>query len=272
MGAEGHAYRLDPDGLAALPENKEKVILLVHGFHTSQADAARCFRAFRALLEDANPALLSSLRTSYWPGLLVLGLADYGRALEMARQCALWIVAQIEKWRNESKKDSPPHIIIIAHSMGCRLVLEALQTMCASGAPERMDRLELVLMGAAVPKDSIGPLGTLKDSVRIIHAAHVLHSRFDEALGVVFKIGQVGARELGLGEAVGLHGRPFEEKFKHDMARFRYRHRHYWVRPETVAEITAALALTTLSGKGSALPGSALLQALPPEAPPLRST
>ena len=51
---------------------------------------------------------------------------------------------------------APEELVIVAHSLGCRLVLDMLTAMGQRGRPIGLKRFVVILMAAAVPISTLG--------------------------------------------------------------------------------------------------------------------
>lgn len=269
FGGDGFVYG-QPD-LAPLPPSADQIVLLVHGFNVGQSKAAKSYERFKALLANANPALLSSVRTLAWPGWRAPGPLNYPSSLRNAGLCADRLVRQIQHWYHPGQgRVLPPRLVILAHSMGCRLVLEALARLRETGRPSGLRQLDLVLMAAAVPgglRLPVNPpsfeavpqkVGLSTDCETLADQVHVLHSAYDVVLLTAFPAGQVLAREGWRGQAVGLRGRPFAAERTRDMGRHGFTHGSYWKSARTVEAVSEAIGLVALAGPGHELRGSSI--------------
>jgi pimeloyl-ACP methyl ester carboxylesterase len=120
------------------------------------------------------------------------------RSVECGQRLADWIKA----------KTSGASFMLVGHSLGCRLILEALKVL----DPAHRRRITGVcLMAAAVPvrmieNDELGPAHTPNAIWRI------LHSRGDNVLGAIFHFGQLFDSQFT--RAVGYLGGPSERWIK----------------------------------------------------------
>jgi hypothetical protein len=107
----------------------------------------------------------------------------------------------------------PAALIFVAHSLGCRVALEAIRFMVSGETARRTALSGACLMAAAVPTymigtSSSGPLGRLREAATAIARSCVLYSTNDYVLRTAFRIGQTQAREGFMPEAVGFNGGP----------------------------------------------------------------
>lgn len=157
-------------------------VMFVHGYNNTHEQARLSYARFRGWLGKfkANARVLEL----HWPGdgiYTALGAPLYPLQINRAVKCgellARWIEAQT----------IGAHFVLVGHSLGCRLVLEALKALRED---DRHRIHGVCLMAAAVPvrmieKNALGPEHAPDANWRI------LHSRGDNVLGAVFHAGQV---------------------------------------------------------------------------------
>jgi hypothetical protein len=202
--------------------------VLVHGYNVSQEKARESYARFRWWLEDfQTPAHVLEL---HWPGDRKWGKlsgACYPAKIATAQECGKLLAEWI------SEQDPGTTFALIGHSLGCRLVLEAVAELRRTGHVGRL--FSVSLMAAAVPvsfvaSNRLGP--ELGDPFKW----RLLHSRGDTVLKWIFPFGQSG--ELLLTGAVGLYGKPAERwslagdawelyQGRPNNPRY-YRHGYYW--------------------------------------------
>src|SRR6266851_7956041 len=144
------------------PDWSSPVCLLLHGYNVEPQGAASNYeRLFRTIQEKAKtllPPLLDSRSwLVYWQGYASGGLAPgktlsspltYASQIPSAREAAEALRRYIDQ---RSPTRFAPQITLIAHSLGCRVALELLDSYArfpAKGTPEFP---LMVLMAAAVP-------------------------------------------------------------------------------------------------------------------------
>jgi pimeloyl-ACP methyl ester carboxylesterase len=129
-------------------------------------------------------------------------------------------------------------LIIVAHSLGCRVTLEFLERLHRAGRPARLRRVVVILMAAAVPVE----MDTLiRRAVSASDSVVVLHSSSDWALKLWFRFGQTFAGEGHMPEAIGLNGLPHDPGWAGDWQMIGFGHSDYWVSNETAEIIGLAL-------------------------------
>ncbi len=139
-----------------------------------------------------------------WPGPLDwLDALVYPAAVHTAQQAAVLLADLIERIPGLLRAH------FVAHSLGCRVVLETLNFLWARG---RLSIGAICLMAASVERDTVAPGGRFADLLAALGEAGseilVLHSRRDQVLRFTFPLGQTGAGEGFLPEALGLEGPP----------------------------------------------------------------
>lgn len=221
----------------------ERYVWLVHGYNVDANAAMATYQSFRAALPSRAVARWRICYV-FWPGDWWVRLARvvvYPWRLGSAEVAGEEFGRVLDECNKQSNR-SVEHIVI-AHSLGCRVVLNALAQMETKAC-----RITVVLMAAAVPvsellsepkrknevpEDELEARASVaegrwrkalkeKAKVRI-----VMFSPHDEVLMYAFRIGESVARSGFLPQAVGLHGLPagiWTER--HHMNGFR--HSSYW--------------------------------------------
>jgi pimeloyl-ACP methyl ester carboxylesterase len=207
---------LDPGNLQALPDAKARreCLVLVHGFNNTDSDAAEAYFGFRARQKAifGTPDVAAFDRRfgdTYWPGdadwwsfFDKVDFLIYPNAVHTAVKAARELADLIWQMPNLQRVD------FIAHSLGCRVVLETLLLLRARTLP-MVGRL--VLMAAAVPSEMLERNGRFYDLLTELAAegtdVRVLHSMQDPVLHYAFPPGQslAGGKEAS-GRALGRFG------------------------------------------------------------------
>jgi pimeloyl-ACP methyl ester carboxylesterase len=187
-------------------------LLLVHGFNNTPTEARTSYGTFADHVLNA----LASSRVEpdaivgfHWPGNAAVGPlsfmdvagypVDVHRAMEAAERLAEYL-------QNPGMR--PLQLVIVGHSLGCRLVLEALKRL--PQAPIRPDIGLVVLMAAAVPVN-LAEQGQPLDVAQMPQERILkFHSTSDMVLWLAFPLGQSLANDGGgvLPVAIGRHGEP----------------------------------------------------------------
>jgi len=216
-------------GRMAPPEAPGRMIVLVHGYNNDKAQAEASYEAMTQLLPDQDREAVWEF---YWPGFIepltgastdtplsltahrddreteshyLISALSYPRQVYKSKEVGLALGRFLDRLR-------PDAVIFVAHSLGCRVALEAIRFLVSAGATGRIALPGACLMAAAVPAYLVEAPSTkeggLRTAATAIGRSFVLHSTHDRVLGLAFPIGQTGAREGFLPEAVGLNGGP----------------------------------------------------------------
>jgi hypothetical protein len=154
------------------------IVFVVHGYNNDQEEAEASYAILRKNLRgvlDLNPARLNHIWELYWPGYLPKGTLlawrkgpgnlisalsyshQEGKTTELGRALAEHV---LKIPRTES--NSGPEVIFIAHSLGCRVVLEALRFLVDTSVRV----LGICLMAAAVPVFMVEEGGELRSGLK----------------------------------------------------------------------------------------------------------
>lgn len=160
-------------------------VLLVHGYNNDEPGAAASYRAFTDLAAIPGAHFVGV----QWPGDNWSNFLYYMRSIAQARASGA-VLAQVLRQAATARRGL--RVDIVAHSMGCRLVLEALALLLTDWPPD-LQVGRVVLMAAAVPVfllESAGPptLAATFTSGRSRYLS--LYSRDDNVLSKAFRIGQ----------------------------------------------------------------------------------
>ena len=211
------------------------VVALVHGFNTDQDEASKAFRALRAALRrvGVDERVEDDIWDLYWPAFVPKGSwgwwhASVGEGISRASYpWMVWRAKAIGKvfakhLRALTAADgSAPDLFLIGHSLGCRMILEALQSEHARYLRVR----GLCLMAAAVPTAAVKPSAELGDAATLAVKTCVIFSSNDDVLFVPFRLGEFAATREWV-EAVGRHGRPIEVWREPDVTRLQTSLKH----------------------------------------------
>lgn len=243
------------------PFKCDELIILIHGFNVRQQEATDSFAAFlRQLQVQLGPrpsAELPPFWAFHWPGdheNRTLSKATYSARIPVAQMAGQLLGELLTRLSSKQK------VILIGHSLGCRVLLEALARIANVRVTNRDVGAKVsfaCLLAAAVP---IGRCAGDQEPYRpdvIPNVTYVLNSRNDYILRWVFPRGQ---RIFGedKGEAVGLHGGPVRRWVDpHETGLF---HSSYWIKPKSVALVARMIEPT--------LPRIQPIRPLPVEEPP----
>lgn len=197
----------------ALALRQNELLVLVHGFNNHQGEAEQAYLAFRRRQrakvwseprKDAFEELLGDLfwpGDANWPGVIdKVDFLVYPKAVTVARQAGPLLMNYLM-----TRKDDVLVVHFLAHSLGCRLVLETIRALSSAGGPKIG---KVCLMAAAVPTFKVCPGGELFDALNAPEFLRVLFSPADNVLHWTFPPGQTVARgdEGFFPAAVGRHG------------------------------------------------------------------
>lgn len=199
----------ESSGLANSPR---EMVVLVHGFNNDRAEAGEAYAGLRAQqrkqlgLADFG-RFDASLADDFWPGDANWGVLDgldflvYPAAVGIARDKVALPLAEFLRRCVDTQI-----IHFVAHSLGCRVVLEALAELARSGGGPRVGKV--CLMAAAVPVEMVCPGGRLAAGVDLAESVLVLYSPDDLVLTASFPPGQTlaGSGEGLFPEAIGHAG------------------------------------------------------------------
>lgn len=259
------------------PDGRSRIVLLVHGYNNDKADADESYAAVLANIAEDERASTENVWKFYWPGYverltgtLVDHPTDVSRGIDGSQSNALLsaptYALQVLKAREVGaalgrylrgirRSDAvATEVVFVAHSLGCRVVLEALRELLQGRAPylERHRVPGMCLMAAAVPTFMVQEGSRLANAALVPRAAYVLHSRADIVLRLAFPPGQGAATALLriaspaaadseglLPEAVGRHGNPGTTWLRRGDTGLG--HSGYWTHPFTAPSVLRAL-------------------------------
>lgn len=188
---------------------RRETVVLVHGFNNHYGEAATGYQGFRnqQYRRDAGllpPSLENLLADAHWPGDAAWGVADlvdflvYPVAVGTARDAGPILAAHLSQLPNLEI------VHFIGHSLGCRVVLEAIRSL---GVRPQVGKV--CLMAAAVPVFKVVDRGEFEYAMLRPDRVLVLYSGSDMVLQMAFRLGQTAASgdEGFLPTALG-HERP----------------------------------------------------------------
>ena len=201
-----------------------RIVLLVHGYNNTEQQARESYRELREKIEEtgASPATLENIWEVYWHGFearwvtllprdeesTLLSVRTYAAQVPVARAAGRTLGEYLARLPAEIE------LIFVAHSLGSRVVLEALRVLYRykNQSPNHQGPSvrAYCLMAAAVPTYMVEPARILRRPAQIAGQSHVLWSPWDWVLRFAFPPGQTQAGEGHLPEAVGHAGQPYE--------------------------------------------------------------
>jgi pimeloyl-ACP methyl ester carboxylesterase len=228
-----------------------RAIILVHGFNNNVDMAHESYSAFEKAVFARSRGFIAddsfgsvALVEFYWPGDTLLsrfGQFAHGvGAVAYGRQIGVAIGAASELFYKLSRSPMIQEVSFVAHSMGCRLVLELLK-LAEQNPRQAFPRLgTAILMAGAVPIEFLGLSKSdgmpprLQPHLRQVNdACYVLFSPHDKVLRLAFPAGQLSAsRSEWSREALGLLGFPVEFASQRKLL-FGADHGDYWASPES---------------------------------------
>ena len=235
------------------------LLILVHGFNNAESVAEEKYDHYvdilRPFLEDSRIAP-DAIAKLHWPGNAAVGPfpifdfagypVDVGRALQSVGPLAVFLQ------RLMATRPSTRRISVVGHSLGCRLIVEAMNRL-APGL-----RLAVVsLMAAAVPVALAEAGQPLANALAAATKMLIAHSRADWVLFLAFPAGQAlaaiaGIEQAAYVEAIGRNGNPVS--FGASLPRPNNGHGDYWT-----DEYAAAMLLQTMDATLRVLPPAAAL-------------
>lgn len=200
--------KVDPEALRAVADTLgggtlRGLVVLVHGYNNTFDDAKAAFSAFRdrerelAQMPINRPLADNRIFLEiYWPGDADWGIVSflfYMGSIENAQKTADRLAPALAELAKGVP--TPLEIDVVAHSMGCRLLLELIKRLVAAA---NVQLRHIVLMAGAVPAFMLEPA---PDNHRLRQAYDVmlgggrglaksLYSPADAVLAFAFPIGQ----------------------------------------------------------------------------------
>src|SRR5713101_2840357 len=203
MKAKKQAIRMDRSGSIASfspggahPLSRRPLILLIHGYNNDDYEAADGYFHMRCNLDKAltfagvdearRKEIQSTIWEFYWPGYQPLTLLNpkarprrwyepvisapsYKFEVAKART---WVPSELFEYLLQIQ---PSEIFFIAHSLGCRVVLETVRKLLES-LRTRSVVTGFLLMASAVPIDLLEESGSLGPSARVPLKRYCLYS------------------------------------------------------------------------------------------------
>jgi esterase/lipase superfamily enzyme len=223
---------------------RDRLILLVHGFNVSRDQAKiEQYLPFEMRLDQCG--LKWDVAGVYWPAdgcIPFVKNIQYPQLIKRAIECSFQFADYL---KNLKKIDnSPCEIVLIGHSLGCRLILETLQVLANQSETNSTISITVILMGAAVPVALVESIDCLRIGLSIVKKAFVLYSRQDLVLSHAFPIGQSVSRDkIRDNEAVGLKGKPYNGLWCKRIEMSNYQHGHYWKKKRVPYQIASILGV-----------------------------
>jgi pimeloyl-ACP methyl ester carboxylesterase len=233
-------------GASVFPESEwgalvgyRKLTIFVHGFNVDEHAARKKWKTtHRELREALQATKLSKIVFYYWPGDAsshrAISSISYFTRVDVAEKCGRDLAQLLIDIASHGPRLT---VQFVGHSLGCRLVLEAVRNLRDS-TKVRVEAI--LLMAAAVPE------GLCEDgrayAAPMAQREIVLHSSADTVLRRWFWIGQRLAHlrgELSPGPnrgAVGLSGHP-RTRWNGELDSCGLDHGEYWTAPYSIEHI-----------------------------------
>jgi predicted alpha/beta hydrolase family esterase len=271
------------------PDGSGRIILLIHGYNNDKEEAEQSYAALTLNLSDEYLRLGEKVWKFFWPSYVerltgasidqsisfstrystagtesntALSVPTYALQVLKAREVGETLgrfLRQLQ-WTG----GVPTEVVFIAHSLGCRVALEAINSILDGRNPatERWRVPCVCFMAAAVPTFMVEENARLWPAATTAQSTYILHSRKDRVLRVLFPPGQGAAsllRQLQrlrgdepgsltsagdhsegiIPEAVGRFGNPATTFLRR--AETRLGHSQYWKHPSTAPGVLRAL-------------------------------
>lgn len=194
----GHVRGTGEAALRALARSHRHVTLLVHGFNVSRAAGIRAYRAFVDRLDACAPPPKTCFLGVLWPGDSTIGAVAYPFQERDAERTA----ALLAGWLGGALRKNT--VALVAHSLGCRVVLAAIDALGESRTIS-----DLVLLAGAVDGDALARSDRYRRAVLSVERSTVVSSRADGVLKVWFLLGDFAGSLLDFGytrRALGFAG------------------------------------------------------------------
>lgn len=226
-----------PVATLAYSSTKDRRIVLIHGYNVSELASLNSMSQLRHVLSERCPIIAAEILTLTWPGNALWyrgGPASYFAKVDVARRAGklLYDYSMAEYQRGEG----PRELVIVAHSLGCRLTLEFLSRL--NRRPPRLQKIVVILMAAAVPVEQSNLIAQATVNADEVT---VLHSKDDRVLRRWFRLGQTVAGEGRWPEAIGSHGNPGIPPWSGARSMLGYDHGDYWLGDATADAIAERL-------------------------------
>lgn len=226
------------------------ITIFVHGFNNDEKHAQQRWETTRARVGFLLGASqhFTQVAEYYWPGdrgygAKFLTSALYAKDVGMARRCGQ------ELGQFLAQREGPLRVAFVGHSLGCRVILEALRELRTNSSAVRCTKA--LLMAAAVPEGLCDDEHRFQRSIGTAQLAdreQVLYSRSDCVLRMTFPGGQIAAELAGddypgpgSRRAVGRAGGPAGRWGA--TARTSLGHGGYWLRAEALQHVAKVIGV-----------------------------
>ncbi len=202
-------------------------ILFIHGFWTKEDGAVSSYYTLIDGLHGLDTNLAASVMTFSWPSRpkwFRKNINVFKHRDAVAHQAGTLLGKELAR-DIKARKAWPRNYVLVAHSLGGRVVMEALRYLEENNV-DYGQRFRIILMATALPYEEFGPDGAETVYAQISRKLRdicVLYSQYDTVLSRWFRPGFHWKK----GQAVGLHGRP-RNRWADAKRMAPYKHDDYW--------------------------------------------
>lgn len=196
-------------------QGRSQITILIHGFNNTQQVARQHYENLFKNLEELVPGISvdpdGRFRGFHWPGDSNLGPISFisypveiGDAVRSAESLTHFVRQLYGPGNGIIQVD------VVAHSLGCRLILEAMNALAVGKESHRAVFRNVCLMAAAVPLYMVGEDAGryLRNGAELSKRLLVLYSYHDAVLCFAFPLGQTLGGEGFFPSALGRYGPP----------------------------------------------------------------
>ncbi len=224
-----------------------RLVVLVHGYQNSADKAGGSFRSFEQGISVGlgfrPSSLIGSICYFHWPGdhpRLAVSVMTYSSRVRDALDSGELLAKYLAKEVDEGQE-----VVLIGHSLGCRVVVAALRHLRLrkeQGERVRCRVSHAFLLAAAIPvKGCVGANQRWSIATPGVQE-HVFFSDRDEALGHAFRLGEY-MYASNWSDAVGRQGEPQVRWKDSECVSTGYRHGQYWGSQEVANALIGAVGL-----------------------------
>jgi len=188
-----------------------RLVIIIHGYNNREVAASKSYEAFyKELLEFLPGYEFNHVWEVYWPGywqvkpfdIEELSWSSYSFKVPDTPHIGQALADYLNEINSGGQRVRD--VLFIAHSLGCRIVLETTRGLSERGG---LNVAGICLMAAAVPTSMVSSTGSLRAGAEYADKRYILYSTADSVLRWAFRPGQFFAA-LGTPEAVGRFGNP----------------------------------------------------------------
>lgn len=218
--------------LRAKSKFDHRVALLIHGWNLNTEEQSASYDKMLLKIAENDRAVADALLTVSWPS-----DTRYRSALEAVGEVTQLLQDFLCDARNPFSRAR--ELILICHSMGCRVALELARRLLEQESGFKPE-IRLFLMAAAVPVHLVEPGGALHPTVKGASHSSVYYSWTDEAFltrGFSFLQSWAGPGDGFMPEAVGFRGKPQYDVWSRRCSKAGYFHGSYWTSLEVAKDL-----------------------------------